>query len=579
MAGDGRATTTERLQAFRSGRIAARLRRPFRSLPSRIILSVFAAALVTSLVVTWTSTRTIGSFLRSKMDQQFPAILRSTSERLTLWYSQRELELETFARSDTVVQGFGGRSAASADAREEVGHYLSYVLESFPQYDALFVLSTDGDVLLRVGDDVDLGPARRRRLAAVASPQVEDEHDPSGRHLQIASAPIKDERRRRVASLHALVRVQALSEVLRPEEVGREAGVYVVSPAGRVLLRSAGAPPLERHELADDDFPFMREHTHEGGAPMVGSSMSFPRFGWTIVLDQTYDEAFAPVVATIREVLGVNLGIVAVFGLIALLMARSIVRPIRALSEAAVRIGRGEPDVVIEGPASDDEIGVLTRTFNEMSLRLQQSQQELEEQQLAIENANARLVAQNQELHRMNEVFLQLSITDELTRLHNHRFFRDHLPLEISRAERTGEPLCLVLIDLDDFKQLNDRFGHAVGDAVLRKVADVMRAAVRDMDLLARYGGEEFALLASQTSLEGAVSLAEKIRSAIARANFSVVDPEGPKGVRVTASFGVAQYRGDEKALFTEADRALYRAKAQGKDCVVIEEPGSASAG
>ncbi|MDJ0852661.1 MAG: GGDEF domain-containing protein, partial [Myxococcota bacterium] len=228
---------------------------------------------------------------------------------------------------------------------------------------------------------------------------------------------------------------------------------------------------------------------------------------------------------------------------------------------------------------SDDEIGVLTRTFNEMSLRLQQSQQELEEQQLAIENANARLVAQNQELHRMNEVFLQLSITDELTRLHNHRFFRDHLPLEISRAERTGEPLCLVLIDLDDFKQLNDRFGHAVGDAVLRKVADVMRAAVRDMDLLARYGGEEFALLASQTSLEGAVSLAEKIRSAIARANFSVVDPEGPKGVRVTASFGVAQYRGDEKALFTEADRALYRAKAQGKDCVVIEEPGSASAG
>ncbi len=567
MAGDGRVSTAERLQSFRPEQIARRLRRPFASLPSRIITSVFAAALVTSLVVTWTSTRSIGSFLRSKMDQQFPAILRSTSERLSLWYSQRELELETFARSDTVVEGLARRNAG---AQEELGRYLSYVLESFPQYDALFVLSPEGELRLQVGQGFELSPGRRRRLASVASPQVEDFDGP--RHVQIASAPVKNERRRRIASLHAVVRVDALAEVLRPEGVGRGAAVYVVSPSGRVRLRSPDAPALARHELADDDLPFLREHVHDDGVPMVGSHLRFPRFGWTIVLDQTYEEAFAPVVATIREVLGVNLGVVAVFGLIALLIARSIVRPIRALSEAAVRIGRGEPDVVIEGASSDDEIGVLTRTFNEMSLRLQRSQRELEEQQVAIENANARLVAQNRELHRMNEVFLQLSITDELTRLHNHRFFRDHLPHEISRAERTGEPLCLVLIDLDDFKQLNDRFGHAVGDAVLRKVADVMRAAVRDMDLLARYGGEEFALLASQTSLEGATAVAEKIRSAIARTNFSVVDPEGPKEVRVTASFGVAQYRGNEKALFTDADRALYRAKAQGKDCVVVAE-------
>jgi len=137
---------------------------------------------------------------------------------------------------------------------------------------------------------------------------------------------------------------------------------------------------------------------------------------------------------------------------------------------------------------------------------------------------------------------------------------------------RTGEGLCLILIDIDDFKGLNDRHGHAVGDVVLRRVADVMQDCVRDMDLLARYGGEEFVLLASQTELAGAVALAEKIRLAISEARFSVVDLEGPKVLQITASFGVAPFRGDDKRLFTDADRALYRAKAQGKDCVVASD-------
>ncbi len=94
------------------------------------------------------------------------------------------------------------------------------------------------------------------------------------------------------------------------------------------------------------------------------------------------------------------------------------------------------------------------------------------------------------------------------------------------------------------------------------------------MDLLARYGGEEFALLASRTDLEGAITLAEKLRLAIARSCFSVVDVDGPQQISITASFGVAQYRGDEKAFFNEADRALYRAKNAGKDCVCAAERG-----
>jgi diguanylate cyclase (GGDEF)-like protein len=568
----------EKLRSAHLRWIGSALRRPFASLPSRFIVSVFAAALVTSLAVTWISTRSIESFLRAKIDQKFPAILLSTSERLDLWYSQRELDLGTFASSATVMENLGRLPAGDRDtspARVELATYLSYVLERFPQYETLFLLEPDGVPLLRVGEAFEFPEAHLRPLAAVASAWVGDIQKLEGRRVQVASAPIQDARGRRLASLHALVRLGAVEEVLRSSDLGPSGGIYLVGRDGEVLLRLPGSAARERHTRAlpaVNDSPVVEDYSDESGLHVVGSAVAFTRFGWTIVVEEAYDEAFAPVVVVIREILGINLGIVLTFGLIAYQMARSIVRPILALSDGALRIATGETDVVISGATASDEIGVLTRAFNKMSSRLRENQNELEESRLEVEDANARLIAQNQELQRVSEVFQQLSITDDLTKLHNHRFFQNHLPREIKRSERTGEPLSLILIDIDDFKALNDRFGHSVGDVVLRKVSDVMNQSVREMDLLARYGGEEFALLAGRTDLEGAIALAEKIRLAIARSRFSVVDLDGPQHISITASFGVAQYRGDEKAFFNEADRALYRAKNAGKDCVCAAE-------
>src|SRR5690606_15483381 len=112
-----------------------------------------------------------------------------------------------------------------------------------------------------------------------------------------------------------------------------------------------------------------------------------------------------------------------------------------------------------------------------------------------------------------------------------------------------------------------DRLGHAAGDAVLVRIARLLNESVRESDVLARYGGEEFVVLATGTELEGALFLAEKVRTAVAEASFGI----GSAGdaMRVTISVGVAQYRGDRRAFFDAADRALYRAKANGKNCVV----------
>jgi diguanylate cyclase (GGDEF)-like protein len=223
---------------------------------------------------------------------------------------------------------------------------------------------------------------------------------------------------------------------------------------------------------------------------------------------------------------------------------------------------------VIPTPWRKDEIALLTRTFNDMVAKLNANRIELQLSRVEIEAANERLRFQNQELQRANEALSQLSITDGLTKLHNHRFFQDHLSREIKRARRAKDPLSLILIDIDNFKTLNDRHGHAGGDAVLRRIAEVMNTLTRETDLLARYGGEEFALLASQTDLDGAMALAEKIRMGVSETKFVIT--EGRPKMRVTVSIGVSTYRGDRTRFFNDADDALYEAKGAGKDCVIV---------
>jgi len=556
--------------------------RPFNSLPARIVTSVFSAALVTSLVVSWISTHSIESFLREKMEGNFPGLLHATSQRIELYYAQRQLDVETFARSAVVASNSARLAGPAAEAsRTELRTYLTYVLEHFPQYEALFLLDPKGRGLLWIGGEIEIPAERRARAARVSTPTVGGIETIGGRRMQLASAPVLNLRDERVASLHALIEVGAVEQLLSVEDAGRNLELSIVGPDGTTLLtapdaesRRAYARPLP----APGSPPQVEEYTDAGGERRVGSALRLGRFGWTLVVEQPYADAFAPVVSTIREQLLLNLGIVLGFSLVAFQVARSIVRPILALSDAALRIATGETDVMVAGTPAADEIGVLTRAFNEMSTRLRRNQLALEESRLEVEDANSRLIAQNNELQRVNEVFQQLSITDDLTKLHNHRFFHEHLPREMKRATRTGEPLALIVIDLDDFKRLNDRFGHAVGDAVLKQVADVMSSGVREMDLLARYGGEEFALLASQTTLEGAVALAEKLRLAIAHARYSVMTADGPIEIEVTASLGVAAFHGDEKAFFNDADRALYRAKALGKDCVMVADANEAGA-
>ncbi len=161
------------------------------------------------------------------------------------------------------------------------------------------------------------------------------------------------------------------------------------------------------------------------------------------------------------------------------------------------------------------------------------------------------------------------AVKDELTGLHNFRHFQDQIRTEAQRAEREDASLALLMIDIDDFKLFNDTRGHLAGNVALRRLAGVLKRAVRETDCAVRYGGEEFAVLLPHTPKPGALKVAEKVRRAIEKAGIGL--KKGPNGKPLTVSIGLATVPGDAssaKKLIERADRALYVAKSRGKNCV-----------
>ncbi len=168
----------------------------------------------------------------------------------------------------------------------------------------------------------------------------------------------------------------------------------------------------------------------------------------------------------------------------------------------------------------------------------------------------------------------ELSLRDSLTRAYNRRYLDDRLQSELSYARRHGTDLSLLLLDIDHFKLVNDRFGHAAGDAVLKLVAASIQRMLRPEDTLARYGGEEFVVIARGTSLRNAQILGERIRKQIREIELEA----GPGLIKVTTSVGVSSATPravyDSAAeMLAAADEALYEAKSHGRDLVWVKTP------
>lgn len=188
---------------------------------------------------------------------------------------------------------------------------------------------------------------------------------------------------------------------------------------------------------------------------------------------------------------------------------------------------------------------------------------------LRIKRLQDELDEKNRELENVNRKLRKLSVTDGLTELFNHRHIHELLHEEFERSKRSGEPIAVVMLDLDHFKQVNDTHGHPTGDVILYETAEILRNTAREIDMPGRYGGEEFILILPGTTEDEAVQFAERVRHSVEDHVFRDEATE----VRMTVSAGVAAFPdsgADEPgALIKRADDALYTAKESGRNQVI----------
>jgi diguanylate cyclase (GGDEF)-like protein len=490
---------------------------------------------------------------------------------------QRLREAQRWSASFVVYEGVESLSRQSVDrsrVERDLRGYLESVLGHYRVYESLFIVDLKGEVLAGTRADERLDPWGKELAArggpaggaGVFSPIHHSEH--LGRPTLLAMQSIQGRTGRTVGYFVARLDLRELESRLSEATSDLAPACSLLDERGRLLFQAGKLldPPGQKRFVP---FP-------EGDAPEAGvAEAELPNLGRAVYGFRAVDgplggylAATVPAAVAYRSLeesqsrlLKLGIPAIVLIFFVNFFAARSMLRPIQLLSEGARRVAKGDLEVFLP-VRGRDEISGLTRAFNEMTRRLREGRQSLEE-------ARDELARTNEGLKAANRTLEALAITDGLTGLYNHRHFQECIEKEIRRCDREGRPLSLLLLDLDHFKQYNDRYGHTEGDAALRRVAGQVMKSVRATDMAFRYGGEELSVLLPSCSKEQAAEVAEKIREAVARGGTR----PGRFGGKTTISIGVATFPEDgrvARGLVDTADAALYSAKAQGRDRVVI---------
>jgi diguanylate cyclase (GGDEF)-like protein len=573
-------------------------RRSFRfSLQAKIVLLVLLCVGIPLFSMGLYGLRLNRELLQDKVHENLTNQLFRKSTEIDEWVKGRIADVKQWSATKYVFEGseilIGKPSEDAARARTDLNDYLARVMGFYHTYDSLFVVNLDGEVI---------ASTREERLEAAVKhllqPNISSEGvSPvfrsewlGGRPTMVAYHPVVNRRGAVIAFVVARLDLDDLESRLDTPVDAETAFLSIdLNDAGKLeedlansteppsfwLLDEGGGIVAEAGKIVARPGERKFEGERPTGPPLLGPVLErrIPGHGLCVytvrriegplpgflVASMAKETAYRSVDESKLRLLkwGVP-GLLLILALTAF-VARRALRPILLLSDGAKRVSMGEDVYLPSG--GNDEIAELTVAFNDMVTKVREGRQRLEE-------ARDQLAQTNEGLRAANRTLETLAITDGLTGLYNHRHFQDTMDKEIRRCDRENRLLSLLLIDIDHFKQYNDRFGHTEGDAALRRVAGQIAAKIRSTDMAFRYGGEEMAILLPSCGKEQATDVAEKIRVAISTTTART----GRFGAKNTVSVGVATFPEDgrvARALVDTADAALYQAKAAGRDRVV----------
>lgn len=474
--------------------------------------------------------------------------------------SQRELIIAV----KSVVQVVARAYATLASSSESCSRFLADATSDAPWVAGLSIIGANGRVTCStaaksVGLDVTDRPyfqrALREKTFIVSADAIGRSRGAVG---MIAAVPTLGADGNANGVITAGFELQWIDRIA--EDVARRPGalMLVIDEQGLVLSAEPGEPNLLRRKLDAPDLLRAMNGREDGLAAALGPDGVRRSFGFTRLPNSS---AFLAVGLDEAEMLRrvdremriayLQFALIGTFVLFGIWFGgeHMIVRPLRSLARIAVQVGHGNLAVRAARTRWATEFAPLATALDAMAHRLTEREKELE-----IANAH---------LDRLTRL-------DSLSGLTNRRGFDAKLDEEWASSAGNGEPLALVMIDVDHFKAFNDRYGHVAGDMCLRTVAEALADAARDATVVARYGGEEFALLFARTSLDRALDIAERLRATVEQLNLT--HQGAPRG-HVTASVGVASLRAraaeSTEILVEAADAALYGAKRRGRNAVV----------
>lgn len=535
------------------------------------------------LVVSMSLIVTVGTFIFTQQQMSSTIVHR---------YYTNEAQLQQLAFSSTnEMSQFGSRltllartsEITSMDAISAAGYLKSYNVSPLFYSGEIVSLFNKKDSLIcdnsMLGSPNTIYPVDFRKVSPhrpyITPWYRESDNIPKRAFAAIVNNPTKGN-----GTLVASFTIRRLWKYFSEFKVGNKGFVIAVNTAGEILYH----PNLKKwmdgvHRISEIGFNDFDAKKYEVTEPTFVTLEN----GYSYLINYTFNAEYNIGVISLQPKSEIDASVSSVKFISTIILTSAIIaillasfwllmilgRPMNHLIAHISKITKGDMDIEeINVGNRDDEIGQLSKAFNQMHGTIKRQIREL--------NAHREMLEQEvrertQELEEANKKLDLISRTDELTGLPNRRDMNTTIDNEIGRSARTHKPFSFIFFDIDHFKNVNDTYGHAAGDKVLKAVATTVRGLLRKYDVLARYGGEEFLTLLPETDLDGAAIVAERFRKKIEELSVNI----GTKNIQITITLGVSQYDlhlGADRSI-QQADKALYEGKETGRNKIIVWTP------
>lgn len=537
------------------------------SIRNRILLFSILVTLVPSIGMGWFWHDISRKTTTASVEQKLNGSADLAEREISLWFKERNYDLRVFASSFVVTENLalyhrniqdGGEETPETEAAlRKISTYLHIILPRFTSYHRLSVLNGEGKVLA-ASQPID-------QEKYVVLPENWQEQvgknryflgdyfftDEKGQPLALIGIPLSGNTDTVIGFFVLEVYLDSIRSLLHsllPDRTTKTGCITLLEKNGRIIFRvpatqgaTTGAEVLPVEILDLFKRPrVLREYVGNDRLEVLGMAFSPAQLPWFLLLEENKEDVYAGLRAARNKILLFTILLTIGIGGGAVIISRQIITPLQALTTAVLQVANG--DLKLEVPGyRNDELGLVSRMFNEMVDRLRENQSRLE----------------------------QLATTDPLTGLVNRKQIMADLDRQMEGFRRHATDFAVLMLDIDYFKKVNDRYGHQAGDAVLIGVAEVLRRVLRVLDVAGRYGGEEFLVILEMADLAHAVQTAERLREAVEQLSVPWQDYE----LQVTVSIGVAAISADDRSagdLIGRVDKALYRAKDEGRNRVCL---------